>query len=55
MSRNHYSYTTYADPETARTFDARRFGGPIGDRYGRRLVIWVLASICEAPEQSFID
>lgn len=31
MSRNHYSYTTYADPETARTFDARRFGGPIGD------------------------
>ncbi len=31
MSRNHYSYTTYADPETARTFDARRFGGPIGN------------------------
>lgn len=31
MSRNHYSYTTYADPETARTFDARRFGGPIGE------------------------
>jgi 2-polyprenyl-3-methyl-5-hydroxy-6-metoxy-1,4-benzoquinol methylase len=31
VSRNHYSYTTYADPETARTFDARRFGGPIGD------------------------
>jgi ubiquinone/menaquinone biosynthesis C-methylase UbiE len=28
---DHYSYTTYADPETARTFDARRFGGPIGD------------------------
>jgi 2-polyprenyl-3-methyl-5-hydroxy-6-metoxy-1,4-benzoquinol methylase len=31
VSRDHYSYTTYADPETARTFDARRFGGPIGD------------------------
>jgi len=31
VSRNHYSYTTYADPETARTFDARRFGGPIGE------------------------
>jgi SAM-dependent methyltransferase len=31
VSRNHYSYTTYANPETARTFDARRFGGPIGD------------------------
>jgi ubiquinone/menaquinone biosynthesis C-methylase UbiE len=28
---DHYSYSTYADPETARTFDARRFGGPIGE------------------------
>jgi SAM-dependent methyltransferase len=29
--RNHYSYSVYADPETARTFDDRRFGGPIGE------------------------
>ena len=28
--RAHYSYSHYADPETARSFDARRFGGPIG-------------------------
>jgi ubiquinone/menaquinone biosynthesis C-methylase UbiE len=28
---DHYSYTLYADPETARTFDDRRFGGPIGE------------------------
>ena len=28
--RGHYSYTLYADPKTARTFDDRRFGGPIG-------------------------
>jgi len=27
----HYSYTVYADPVTAQTFDRRRFGGPIGD------------------------
>ncbi|MBI4487118.1 MAG: methyltransferase domain-containing protein [Acidobacteria bacterium] len=27
----HYSYTVYADPDTARTFDGRRFGGPIGE------------------------
>jgi SAM-dependent methyltransferase len=27
---DHYSYTHYADPETARRFDERRFGGPIG-------------------------
>jgi SAM-dependent methyltransferase len=30
MSSDHYSYTVYADPRTARTFDDRRFGGPIG-------------------------
>lgn len=30
-SRSHYSYTVYADPDTARSFDDRRFGGPIGD------------------------
>jgi ubiquinone/menaquinone biosynthesis C-methylase UbiE len=29
-SENHYSYTAYADPAMAATFDARRFGGPIG-------------------------
>jgi ubiquinone/menaquinone biosynthesis C-methylase UbiE len=28
---DHYSYTLYADPETARTFDDRRFGGPVGE------------------------
>jgi ubiquinone/menaquinone biosynthesis C-methylase UbiE len=28
---DHYSYSHYADPDTARTFDDRRFGGPIGD------------------------
>jgi SAM-dependent methyltransferase len=30
-SSDHYSYTHYADPSTASGFDARRFGGPIGD------------------------
>lgn len=29
--RDHYSYTLYADPEIARRFDDRRFGGPIGE------------------------
>jgi ubiquinone/menaquinone biosynthesis C-methylase UbiE len=31
MSPEHYSYSVYADPQTARTFDDRRFGGPIGE------------------------
>jgi SAM-dependent methyltransferase len=26
----HYSYAAYADPEMAASFDAKRFGGPIG-------------------------
>lgn len=26
----HYSYTAYADPAMAESFDAKRFGGPIG-------------------------
>lgn len=28
--RQHYSYSLYADKDMARTFDERRFGGPIG-------------------------
>jgi ubiquinone/menaquinone biosynthesis C-methylase UbiE len=27
---NHYSYSAYADPAMASSFDAKRFGGPIG-------------------------
>ncbi len=30
-ARDHYSYSYYADPRTAATFDDRRFGGPIGE------------------------
>jgi ubiquinone/menaquinone biosynthesis C-methylase UbiE len=29
--RDHYSYRVYADGSTARAFDQRRFGGPIGE------------------------
>jgi ubiquinone/menaquinone biosynthesis C-methylase UbiE len=28
---DHYSYAAYADPQMARTFDSRRFSGPIGE------------------------
>lgn len=31
QAREHYSYSTYADPGTADRFDDRRFGGPIGE------------------------
>ena len=29
--RDHYSYKAYADPAMARSFEDRRFGGPIGE------------------------
>ena len=29
--RDHYSYAVYADPAVAKSFDDRRFGGPIGE------------------------
>ncbi|HKB12278.1 MAG TPA: methyltransferase domain-containing protein [Vicinamibacterales bacterium] len=29
-SKEHYSYSAYADPGMAQSFDRRRFGGPIG-------------------------
>jgi len=34
--REHYSYTVYAEPATARQFDHTRFGGPVGELVGRR-------------------
>jgi ubiquinone/menaquinone biosynthesis C-methylase UbiE len=33
--REHYSYSYYADTANAQSFDARRFGGPIGDLVAR--------------------
>jgi len=30
-SKEHYSYAAYADPAMARSFERRRFGGPIGE------------------------
>ena len=34
--RDHYSYTVYADPNTARRFDQTRFGSPIGQLVAAR-------------------
>ena len=30
-SQDHYSYSAYADPAMARTFESKRFSGPIGE------------------------
>jgi 2-polyprenyl-3-methyl-5-hydroxy-6-metoxy-1,4-benzoquinol methylase len=34
--RDHYSYTVYAERDTARRFDQTRFGGPVGQLVGAR-------------------
>jgi 2-polyprenyl-3-methyl-5-hydroxy-6-metoxy-1,4-benzoquinol methylase len=34
--RDHYSYTVYAEPDTARRFDQTRFGGAVGQLVGAR-------------------
>lgn len=34
--QDHYSYTLYARPDVARSFDDRRFGGPIGELVASR-------------------
>jgi len=34
--RDHYSYTVYADPNTARRFDQTRFGSPMGQLVAAR-------------------
>ena len=49
---DHYSYTTYADPETARTFDEKRFGGPIGELVASmqaRAITNMVGRIAERP------
>lgn len=53
--RDHYSYTVYADPDTARTFDERRFGGPIGELLAA-IQARVLASFIGDPSgRSILD
>ena len=49
---DHYSYTVYADPATARTFDDRRFGGPIGELVAgtqARVITNMVGRISERP------
>ncbi len=49
---DHYSYSVYADPDTARTFDDRRFGGPIGELIAStqaRVLTNMVGRIAERP------
>lgn len=55
MPRDHYSYTVYADSETARSFDERRFGGPIGERIARDQAQVLARFAGELSGQSVLD
>jgi len=49
---DHYSYTAYANPEMARTFEERRFGGPIGELVASmqaRAITNMVGRIAERP------
>jgi 2-polyprenyl-3-methyl-5-hydroxy-6-metoxy-1,4-benzoquinol methylase len=54
-SRDHYSYTLYSDPTTARTFDDRRFGGPIGDLIATTQASVLADFIGTIPHRTVLD
>jgi 2-polyprenyl-3-methyl-5-hydroxy-6-metoxy-1,4-benzoquinol methylase len=54
-SNSHYSYSAYADPEMARTFDDRRFGGPIGDLVARAQARVLANMVGRIQERRILD
>ena len=51
----HYSYTVYADPRTARTFDDRRFGGPIGELVAELQAAVILQMVGDVSGRPVLD
>jgi len=51
----HYSYSVYADPAMARSFEDRRFGGPIGDLVASTQARVLADMIGRIAERSVID
>ena len=54
-SRDHYSYDVYADPAMARSFDERRFGGPIGQLVAAEQARVLANMIGRIHERSVLD
>lgn len=55
LRRDHYSYTVYADSATARTFDERRFGGPIGDLVASQQAAVLLEALGSVKGRAILD
>jgi len=53
--RDHYSYTVYAEPSTARRFDQQRFGGPVGQLVGAREADAITRLAAPISGQSVLD
>jgi len=51
----HYSYAVYADPAMARTFEDKRFGGPIGDLVASTQARVLADMIGRIQDRSIID
>jgi 2-polyprenyl-3-methyl-5-hydroxy-6-metoxy-1,4-benzoquinol methylase len=53
--REHYSYSYYADPTTATSFDERRFGGPIGELVAADQAAVLARFVGPLPGRSILD
>ena len=53
--RDHYSYAMYADPAMARSFEDRRFGGPIGELVAGTQARVLTAMVGEIHDRRIID
>jgi len=53
--RRHYSYTAYADPDMARTFDERRFGGTIGEYVAAEQAAVLLGFVGDVRGRTVLD
>src|SRR2546428_9569592 len=54
-SQQHYSYTMYADKAMARSFEDRRFGGPIGELVSSTQVRVLANMIGRIKDRTIID
>jgi 2-polyprenyl-3-methyl-5-hydroxy-6-metoxy-1,4-benzoquinol methylase len=54
-ARDHYSYDLYADPSMARSFEERRFGGPIGQMIAAEQARVLANMIGRIHERNILD
>lgn len=53
--KEHYSYAAYADPAMARSFESRRFGGPIGEHVAGTQARVLANMVGRIQDRSIVD